>query len=177
MEEHWNCVSLLLASNRSTLIDIDDYEWASQFSWCAPPAGRRKNLHYVIRSRTGASPTSMHRSLMNAVKGEIVDHRNGNTLDNRRANLRKCTKSENKRNTFRYARAVKGKPYKGIGQDKRYPDTYYAAVYVDGKKITCTKFKTPEEAARGYDRLALQYYGEFAALNFPSAQFKIQEEK
>jgi HNH endonuclease len=170
MDEYWNCLSLLLASGRSTLIDIEDYEWASQFSWCAPPTGRKKDLHYVIRNRTGTFPGSMHRELMQAVKGEIVDHRNGNTLDNRRFNLRKCTKSQNKRNCHKSTRAYRGKQFKGICEDKRWPGRWFARVGLNNndKVYGERRYNTPEEAAREYDRLAIKYFGEFASLNFPN---------
>lgn len=162
-----------LSKGKEAIVDDEDYAWISEKNWHANPVGRNKEYFYAYRNAYHRSPMAMHRDIMGDPKGMIVDHINGNTLDNRRANLRLCTKSENKRNSYKCIRATRGKLFKGVYQDKRYPNTYFAAVYVDGKKITKRgNYRTPEEAARAYDRLATLHYGEFANLNFPLSRSK-----
>jgi HNH endonuclease len=171
--------AIILTRGMEAIVDDADYEWLSKHNWHASPAGRKTKYWYAYRNCSGRSPLSMHREIMGNPEGMLVDHINGNTLDNRRENLRLCTKSDNKRNSRKCTREHKGKKYKGIGFDGRCSEgTYWAAVYVNGKKIYKTnKFRAPEEAARAYDELATEHYGEFANLNFPLSRSNDESSK
>jgi hypothetical protein len=98
------------------------------------------------------------------LKEELVDHRNHDTSDNRRDNLRLASYSDNSANQ----RSRNPSGYKGISQ---VPSTGHWRAYVGGrvstgKQIKLGTFHTPEEAAWAYDVWASQIYGEFAILNF-----------
>lgn len=114
----------------------------------------------------------MHRVLMNAKPGQIVDHVNGNSLDNRRNNLRFCTHAENMCN--RRAEKVGRKKiqdhgFKGIIKNgkKNLAKPWIALIAKASKQYYSSYYATPEEAAKAYDELALKLHGEFARLNFP----------
>jgi len=93
----------------------------------------------------------------------MVDHRNGNGLDNRRANLRPATKSQNGANRLIAASNKSG--FKGVDLKK---GRWRAQIKVVGSKIHLGYFDLAEEAARAYDMAAIEAFGEFATLNFPS---------
>lgn len=94
--------------------------------------------------------------------GLRVDHRNGNGLDNRRANLRWATQTQ----ILAKRKPVGGaSPFKGVGWDREQGK--WMATF-RGKKVG--RFSTEEEAARAFDRAAYDYWGEDCYLNFPGEQ-------
>jgi len=108
----------------------------------------------------------MHRFLMRAPKNKMVDHVNGDKLDNRRENLRLATNSENQANR----RAVRGKSnFKGVTWQKRTYDEgrgyWKAQIVVQGKLHYLGKYCTDLEAAAAYNDAAVRFFGEFAHLN------------
>jgi hypothetical protein len=137
-------------------VDAADYEWLSQWVW---------GLHngYAGRYKKGKL-VFMHREIMQPPKGKIVDHKNRNKLDNTRDNLHVCTQQENTRNTG-----------KRNGTSSRFIGVHYhksagkwcAAIHFEGKHIHLGLFTDEVEAARAYDRKAVELFGEFARLNFP----------
>lgn len=146
------------------LIDDDDAPLVSQFVWGLKrhPAGER--YFYAGKQKPHAL---MHRMIVNAPKGVVVDHINGDRLDNRKANLRLCTHTENIRNQVRVNPPHK---YKGVTLDKQ-TGNYVAQIGIGKRKYKKVRgFKTPEDAARVYDKLAIQYHGQFARLNFPASK-------
>ena len=105
----------------------------------------------------------MHRLLMAPPKGMLVDHIDGNGLNNRRANLRLCTRSQNRRNT-RPQNASSA--FLGV---IRRGDKYLAKITHAGRTEHLGTFTDEEQAARTRDRRAKELFGEFAWLNFPDA--------
>lgn len=104
----------------------------------------------------------LHRVLMNAGHGEFVDHANGDTLDNRRSNLRKCTKRQNQQNS-RKRRTYCGRPTKNRlkgahPQGKRWS----ARIRIDGRYHYLGSFDTEESAHAAYCEAARAHHGEFA---------------
>ncbi len=91
-----------------------------------------------------------------------VDHRNGNTLDNRRGNLRPATRYTQAANTLKKRTVA---PYKGLSPTIR--GTWTASIRADGRRKNLGHFKNPVEAAKAYDAAARAIHGEFACVNFP----------
>ena len=98
----------------------------------------------------------------------VVDHINGNVLDNRKCNLRVCTHAENMRNTTK-RRKGNTSGYTGVSKcGKRWA----ASIGYRGKDIYLGTFGNKEEAARARDLKAIELHGEFASLNFPIEDYK-----
>jgi len=95
-----------------------------------------------------------------------VDHINGNTLDNRKNNLRICSRTENSRNTKLSKNNSTG--YKGVTYYKR-DGKYVAKITVDRKRIHIGYFTTLIEAATAYDLMARKHFGEYANINIKTA--------
>ena len=104
---------------------------------------------------------------MRAPRGLLVDHRNGDGLDNRRDNLRLATHSENMMNRPKIKSPTTSR-FVGVYFDKARR-LWVARIHLNGKCIWLGRFATEIEAAKAYDEAAKKYHGEFARLNFPEA--------
>jgi hypothetical protein len=137
-------------------VDAADYEWLSQWKW-------RFQGGYAVRwTKNGI--VYMHREIMKPPPGMVVDHKSRNKLDNTRENLRNATRRENQRNTGK--RHGTSSRFKGVGYCKAR-DKYQAHIQCKGR-LHCLGFFIEEtDAARAYDRAAVELFGEFARLNFP----------
>jgi len=149
-----------LTQGKYAIVDAEDYERVSRYKWCL---SRTRGQLYAQR-RTGGKTVRMHQFIMNPPKGMVVDHIDGNGLNNRRSNLRICTRPENTRNRRPNPNTSTG--YKGVWRDKR-TGRYWAQIYFKGKSTRLGSFDTAVEAAHAYDRKAIELFGEFACLNFP----------
>lgn len=141
-------------------IDDVDLPIVSRYSWSADV--RRKTVYgqaYAGGGRSGHRKISLHRLIMKATEDQQVDHRDGNGLNCQRSNMRLCTDAQNKANGPKRSKY----PYKGIRPNGR---KWQAEISRPHKKYL-GMYATPEEAAKAYDKAALETYGEFARLNFP----------
>lgn len=106
----------------------------------------------------------MHQFIMNPPKGMVVDYIDGNGLNNRRSNLRICTRPQNSLNCARHSRNTTG--FKGVYQNKT-TGKCSAQIQLNRKPAHLGTFNTAVEVARAYDRKARELFGPFARLNFP----------
>lgn len=100
-------------------------------------------------------------------KGEQADHKNRNILDNRRSNLRVASNMQNQANRLKTKRSTSG--YKGVSWFKHL-GKWRADIQKDGKLRYLGHFSDKVEAAKAYDRAALELFGEFALLNFSNGE-------
>lgn len=158
--------SLILRTGEIVLFDDEDAPLVLSRTWgrCSGKAkhgslfyarhSERQNINGTVRK----IQTTMHRLLL-GFPFEVIDHINGNGLDNRRSNLRTVSHSQNRQNAANY-----GKFLKGVHKRRnRNRNGYYAMI--NGKYIG--SYNTEIEAALAYDTAAKQFFGEFARLNFP----------
>jgi hypothetical protein len=151
-----------LTQGKVSIVDDEDFETLRWFRWCYMSRG------YAVRSSYGERREMLylHRVIMQAPPGLLVDHINGDKLDNRRENLRLCSARENLRN--RRPDAGSTSPYKGVSWNTQ-KQRWIAVIHVDRRAIQIGVFTDEIEAAYAYDRAAEKYFGEFAWLNFPGA--------
>ena len=146
-----------LGNGLFAIVDAADYDRLRKYRWCATRRGRNV---YAVSSENGRT-VSMHRMLMKPRRGYVVDHIDGNGLNNRRCNLRVCTPAQNLAN-----KAPRGGSSQFVGV-YRYRDKWGANVTRRGKCYYVGTFDDEVEAAKARDRKAYELHGEYAYLNFP----------
>lgn len=144
-----------------TVIDAADYLLVKDHKWHLFLAGGKENpeVRYV-RSRISGKLFYLHQFLLRTRKG--IDHRDGNSCNNKRNNLRCCTQGQNTCNQKRRKDNTSG--YKGVGFHKA-TRKWRSRINYKGKEIIVGYYDTPEEAGRAYNAKARELHGEFAKLN------------
>jgi hypothetical protein len=162
-------IEIPLSRGLVALVDDDDANAITPYKWSARDnAGR----YYAFRKTTrghGAKSIyiQMHRMLIGADKGEQVDHINGNSLDNRRSNLRIVSHTINQANGGPQKRTKSR--LKGV-HSTGYPGRYEACISRDGKRIKSRWFTSTKQAALLRDEMARILYPEGIYLNFPNEE-------
>ena len=154
-----------LTEGKFTIVDPADFYRLNSFNWLT--CGKNDNLYAarVIRTPTGRLNTIlMHKEILDAPLGLLVDHRNTDSLDNRRANLRLATPSQNSCNSRRDKSNTYSR-YRGVSFSKR-KGKWFAAIRANGRKLWLGYFDNELDAAKAYDAAARKYHKEFAQLNF-----------
>jgi len=146
--------------NVFAIVDDEDYPSISAHKWSAE---KRYAGYYAIRcvSENGKrTMIRMHQQIMGAT-GVHIDHKDGNGLNNRRSNLRLCTRTENQRNQKSACGTSK---YKGVSW---YAPTgkWVAGIRFAGKRKYLGYFSDERDAAIAYNKAASELFGEFASLN------------
>jgi len=161
-----------LSAGKVSLIDDEDFEKVNQFKWSffshktTPGYAGRSILvgHRDLNKPKGDSKNqifknvSLHRFILNAPEGCHIDHINGDTLDNRRSNLRIVNKSQNAMNSKLRKDNTSG--HKGVNWNKIHR-RWIARVKVGGKEIFSKSYKTFEEAVEGREKAVKKYHGEY----------------
>lgn len=142
-----------LTRGKSSIVDDADYDDLVKHNWRFAAAG------YAMRD-DGKKVVYMHKVIVQPSGGMDIDHINGNRLDNRRENLRICTRQQNLMNRGKQINNTSG--FKGVWKNH---DNWRFSLRKNGKQIFGGTFKNKEDAARAYDDAVRRYYGEFAEKN------------
>jgi hypothetical protein len=152
-----------LSHGHFSLVDDDDFETLMKVKWQARPFNSKikTKIRAMTYRRVDGKTVgfSMSRVILGVTSKEIeVDHINGNALDNRKCNLRKCNHSQNLGNQ---KRAMRGDLPKGVTPTHRKKNKFRAIC----KRRFLGVFKTIKEASDAYDAAAIEEFGEFARPN------------
>ncbi len=135
--------------NFDVLLDDDDFERVSQLGrtnkWCVRACRNRHALYYFQKRLSDQKLIELHRFITNCPKGMVVDHINGNTIDNRKENLRICTNASNIRKG-----KIRIQNTSGCSGVRKLPEcrveTWEARIRVNYKIIILGRFRTFEQA-------------------------------
>lgn len=148
-----------LTKGKYVLVDDEDFEYLNQWKWYFDRYAMRNEKVNGKRRKV-----LIHRIIMNTPEGFETDHINGDKLDNRRANLRICTTSQNQANKKKSLN--KSSVYKGVS---RLKDKWIAQVVCDKKLTFIGLFEQEYHAALAADLWNRDLYGTFAKTNFTAA--------
>ena len=158
-------MKIKLTQGQYAIVDDDIYQTLSQYKWCVWYCPSTKG-YYAERSKYIGNGKQkilyMHRVILNAQKGQMIDHINGDTLDNRKENLRFATYSQNLANSKIRKDNTSG--YKGVRWHKR-DKIWMAYIRYQNKHIHLGSYKDKKETALAYNEAAKKYFGEYAKLN------------
>jgi hypothetical protein len=146
------------------LVSACDYKYATEFKWYLNGSGYPGTYGSYDGSVKFSRPVPFHQLVMGYSNGLVIDHINRNKLDNRRANLRLCTATENSYNKSK-PKNSSGK-YKGVTKRGKKNPSYIASITKNGNKHEIKGCLTEEDAAKMYDIMAEELFGQYAAKNF-----------
>jgi hypothetical protein len=137
-------------SGTEYLFDKEDYSLVSKSSWCLSNGYLVANINH--------KSIKLHRFILNAENGSVVDHINHNPLDNRKSNLRITTHKNNSRNTS----VSKSSKIKHLGISTTPSGKYRARIMVEGKEIRLGHYQSLADAIHARKEAEIKYFGEFA---------------
>lgn len=157
-------MAIPLTQGLYALVNSDDYERLNKYKWYAH---RDHSTFYAVRHapRQNGKQGSilMHREILGLPKGIDTDHRNGCGLDNRKANLRPAAHNQNQWNQQPHYKGTS--QYKGVCWHKRQKK-WRVQIRFEGTDIYLGVFTSEIEAAKAYDKKAVELFGDFAKTNF-----------
>jgi hypothetical protein len=156
-----------LTKGKTARVDASEYERISANNWMATWNKYTRSYYARRYSKVKDGPPRRMIAMQNEVmsNGKINDHADRNTLNNVKSNLRPSTVSQNGGNCEKRKHNTSG--YKGVVWNNRWR----AQLLVNGKKYHAGYFDDPIDAARAYDRKAIELFGDFACTNFPRSDY------
>lgn len=150
-----------LTQRKTAVVDDDDYEMLSQYKWQAHFDQGNWYARRAYTTSSGKTSTRrMHQDVLGTSGKCLVDHIDGDGLNNQRANLRPASDAQNSKNKKMHRDNTTG--FKGVFD---FHGKYQAAICVDYRRIHLGTFPDRASAARAYNDAAIKYHGEFARLN------------
>jgi len=157
---------IYLGEGEWAMLDEKDYYELNDYKWVISGNGSKFYAVRLVKKGPGKTKIEyLHRVIMQPGDGLLVDHKNRNTFDNRRENLRSATQSQNHGNSQPDKTNASSK-FKGVSFYTR-TKRWMAKIKFEGKAIWLGYHDCEIEAAKAYDAAAKKYFGEFARLNFP----------
>lgn len=163
-----------LTRGQVALVDDEDFEYLNQWKWQAMKWHKLDNYYAtrtVFEKRiidgeiwTKRKSIKMHRFIMKAKDDLLVDHKDGNGLNNQKSNLREATPSQNLQNRRPYSTTLRKTKFKGIIQ-RGLSGQWQSHIKLNGKNISLGTYATEIEAAFVYNEAAKKHFGVFAWLN------------
>jgi hypothetical protein len=147
-----------LTQGKVAIVDDEDFERISALKWCYSSS----NGYAVSSRKINGKKVLLHRFLLNAPGEKVTDHINRNRLDNRRSNLRLCTRAENNCNMG--IRSHNKGMYKGVYWMPNR-SKWQVTIRHNKKPMFLGLFDNPHDAARMYNFWAKDLFGDFAVLN------------
>lgn len=151
------------------LVDEEDAELVSRHKW-HPTRTNDQTTFYARTKLSSGRRVYLHRFIMDAQEGQLVDHADRDGLRNTRTNLRLCNRHQNGANAKR--RTDARCEYRGVSWHKQNKK-WRAYIAGDGGSRHLGMFTSAAEAARAYDIAASRKFGEFARLNFPEDKLHV----
>lgn len=165
-------VEIKLSQDKVAIIDEEDLFLVHRYKWSALSIKTALYEKWYATTSIDGKTTYMHRLIMGEPEGKQIDHIDQDGLNNRRDNLRIVNNSENARNTrAKRKRATKHSKYKGVSWHAlKKPSGWIggrwrAEIELPGRKRKIRYANSEIEAAKAYNELALQYFGDHARLN------------
>jgi hypothetical protein len=145
-------------------VSPQDAHFLSEANWYTHEGNKSA---YAAKTNDDKKKLLLHRAILGDLAATEPDHNNHNGFDNRRQNLRLGTHSQN----IAHSRRPTGRSgFRGVHPSRPGVNRWRARINIDGKWHHLGTFPTAEEAARVYDKAAIERYGrDFAMLNFPDA--------
>ena len=160
---------IILTRGKVALVDDIDYENLSKFKWHAQKSqiktrenwyARRRRSDFEVEKIPGPRNVYMHKEI---IRSSLVDHIDGNGLNNQRGNLRPCNYFLNNGNRRKSSGC--SSRFKGVYPNRK-KGRWYSQIMINGKSLHCGMFKYEIDAAKAYDKKAIEIFGEFAHTNF-----------
>ena len=157
-----NIAYITLTKGHEAIIDAEDVHMVDSGNWYAMIAGNTVYACRRVHSGMHSRVVLLHRVLMEPPDGLVVDHIDGNGLNNRRrasnCNIRIATRSQNLMNSGIYKHNSSG--FRGVSWDKA-KQKWRANIMMDGRSMHLGYFLTPEDASATYERVSKELYGHF----------------
>jgi hypothetical protein len=161
-----------LGEGRFTIVEPGDFYRLNHFQWFANGNSERiYAVRNILATHEKGKILPLHREIMRPPEGLVIDHKNGDSLDNRRSNLRLATRAQNSYNCQKRKNTTS--KYIGVFFNKRRK-YWEAQIRHKGKHIWLGGFHSEIEAAKAYDAAAKKCFGEFARLNFPREDCNVE---
>lgn len=160
-----NIVEIELTQGYYSKVDVEDLERVTMHSWCIQQYKNKSRCKKIYaKASIKGTQVTLHRFVMNAPKGTMIDHIDGDGLNNCKNNLRFTTKSKNGANRPKDRLPNATSMYKGVYWSKKQ-SKWCARLHFEGLGIHLGLFSSEIEAALMYNEAAILAFGESACLN------------
>jgi HNH endonuclease len=158
-------MKIILTGGEVAVIDDEDFDIISRYSWFLRMTGRKKERRYAVSNFINSSGKRrmlfMHRLILGQENEKNqIDHKDGDGLNNQKSNLRICTNSQNGCNKAKYK--IGTSVHKGV---RKVRNRWAAFIVLNRKQHWLGTFQTENQAAEAYNKKAMELHGEFARLN------------